>query len=96
MICKHFEKGRCFVDCRCNGEPSKCEFVCGITDDSSGTYRFLLSKTMDLLTELKEHMTCSLPCIYCKKYDSNTVCDGEFEWIYEKRINELLGRKDSD
>ena len=62
--------------------------------DSLDAYRFLLSQAMDFMIEFKEHMTCSLPCIYCKKYGSDTVCDGEFEWIYEERINELLGRKD--
>lgn len=71
--------------------PNKCDFVASdISDEVSGTYKFLLAKTMELLGELSEHLTCSLPCIYCKKYDENTVCDGQFEWVYKDRIEEII------
>lgn len=91
MKCRHYKDGKCEVDCRCNGIPSKCDFVAFDTSDEvPGTYKFLLAKTMELLEELSEHLTCSLPCIYCKKYDGNTVCDGQFEWIYKDRIEELI------
>ena len=60
--------------------------------------KFLLQKSMELIEELRENVTCSLPCIYCAKYDYDIkgVCDGRFKWIYEDRIKELLNRKDKE
>lgn len=91
MECRHYKDGKCEVDCRCNGIPSKCNFIASdLSDDNPGVYKFLLAKSMELLEELSEHLTCSLPCIYCKKYDENTVCDGQFEWVYKDRIEEFI------
>ena len=88
--CLHFKDGNCVTKCICGGEQPKCEFLIG---DNDGSYKFLLEQAMRLMSEFKEHMTCSLPCIYCKKYDSEKMCDGKFEWIYQTRIDEIL-RKD--
>lgn len=92
MACRHYKDGECATGCTCGGETSKCDYTSEIIDASGGSYRFLFLKTMELLDELREHMTCSLPCIYCKKNDSNSVCDGNFEWIYESRIRQEIGQ----
>lgn len=92
MACRHYKNGKCETGCTCEGEVSKCDFTSELVDASGGSYRFLFLKTMELLDELREHMTCSLPCIYCAKYNINSVCDGQFEWIYEDRIKREIGQ----
>ena len=89
-LCEHCKDGNCVTQCMCNGEPNKCEFL---ISENKGSYKFLLEQAMQLMKELNEHLTCSLPCIYCKKYDSKKMCDGVFEWIYQSRIDELLGKE---
>lgn len=86
--CVHYKDNHCVTECNCHGEPSQCHFV---LDENLGSYKFLLAKTMEFLKEFEEHQTCSLPCIYCKKYDSKQMCDGKFEWIYKDRIDTLIG-----
>lgn len=92
MECKHYNNHTCTQTCRCEGVASKCDYTSPISSEDGGSYRFLLTKAMELIHELDEHLTCSLPCIYCKKYDPNTVCDGRFEWIYMNKINQEIGR----
>lgn len=61
-------------------------------------YQQLLRATMDLLDYhgIREHMTCSLPCIYCIKNDNSLnngrKCDGRFEWKYEKAIRTIIDK----
>jgi hypothetical protein len=88
--CRHFVDGRCVVDCNCCGSAANCEYIDKDTEGLSQDI-FLFSRTLEILDELREHMTCSLPCIYCKKQNSEKMCDGKFEWIYEKRIREIVG-----
>ena len=87
--CDHYKDGNCVTGCNCEGVPSECGFVIG---DNNNSYKFLLKQAMKLMSEVKEHLTCSLPCIYCKQYGSEKMCNGKFEWIYQKRIDELLGK----
>lgn len=85
--CRHYKDGKCVTECHCKGTEAQCEFVIG---ENLGSYKFLLEKTMEFLKEFDEHQTCSLPCIYCKKYNSEKMCDGRFEWIYKDRIEKLI------
>ena len=87
--CEHFKDGNCVTKCTCGGEQPNCEFLIG---ENKGSYKFLLEQAMKLMSELDEHLTCSLPCIYCKQYGSEKMCNGKFEWIYQKRVDELLGK----
>ena len=88
--CEHFKDGNCVTKCTCNGVQPNCEFLIGEND---GSYKFLLEQVMKLMGELDEHLTCSLPCIYCKQYGSEKMCNGKFEWIYQSCIDELLGKE---
>jgi hypothetical protein len=94
MLCRHFKDGMCAVESRCGGDCAKCEFTSSDIDENPGIYRFLLAKSMELLNELSEHKTCSLPCSFCKKCNMEPVCDGKFEWIYAERINRILNGDD--
>ena len=58
-------------------------------------YKQLLKAAMDLLDyhSMREHMTCSLPCIYCKHYhslNSGLMCGCKFEWEFEKAIRDAI------
>lgn len=96
MMCKHYRNGECTQTCGCAGNMAECDYTSDIVDASGGSYKFLLSKAMELIEEFREHMTCSLPCIYCKKYDSGKICDGKFEWIYEQKIKSEVGGRYND